>query len=117
MRMSITAHADHEQWQRDFDGHVLTSKLRVLPDGCCVAERIGPIEVRMRPRVVEGGLDMPMVGLRVFGLPLPRLLLGSSGGQERATRDGAIRFSVVARAWGIGLVISYEGVLAQKTVY
>ncbi|MEM6372744.1 MAG: DUF4166 domain-containing protein [Pseudomonadota bacterium] len=112
MQMSIAAQSDHEEWQRDFGGHILVSRLRALPDGRHVAERFGPVEVRMRPEVAQGGLDMPVVGLRVFGLPVPSAFIGPSGGTERVTREGALAFEVTARAPLIGLVISYAGTLA-----
>ncbi|MBY5931541.1 DUF4166 domain-containing protein [Tateyamaria omphalii] len=112
MRMSIVTQGDHERWQRDFDGHILVSELRLLPGGAGVAERFGPIEVRMQPRVVEGGLDMPVTGIRMFGIPLPRWMIGPSGGQERASLEGGLTFCVFAHAVGIGPVIRYEGALA-----
>lgn len=111
MRMSITAQDNHELWQRDFDGHVLVSRLRALPDGFSVGERLGPIEVRMRPQVDDGGLYMTVTEVRFLGGPAPRWILGPSGGQERSAPDGAPSFSVSARAKGAGLVIHYEGAL------
>lgn len=111
MRMSITVLEDGEHWDRDFDGHVLTSLVRQT-GAAQVSEKFGLFDVTMSPQVSETGLDLPVTQIRVLGIPMPKTLLGSSGGAERVTSDGHISFNVTSRMWGLGLIISYAGTLA-----
>ncbi|MEO1363253.1 MAG: DUF4166 domain-containing protein [Pseudomonadota bacterium] len=111
MRMSITVSPDGEHWHRDFDGHVLASLVRQT-GATQVSEKFGLFDVTMSPQVSETGLDMPVTQIRVLGIPVPRMLLGTSGGAERVTSDGQVSFNVTSRMWGLGLIISYAGTLA-----
>ena len=111
MRMSITVSPDGEHWHRDFDGHVLASLVRQT-GAAHVSEKFGLFDVTMSPQVSETGLDMPVTQIRVLGIPVPRMLLGTSGGAERVTSDGQVSFNVTSRMRGLGLIISYAGTLA-----
>ncbi len=111
MRMSIKGTADGERWTRAFDGHVLCSTLRKSGDAH-VTESFGMFSVTMCPVASETGLDMPVTGIRVLGVPVPSVFLGPSGGQETITADGSIQFCVASRIRGLGLLIEYKGTLA-----
>ncbi|MEO0667341.1 MAG: DUF4166 domain-containing protein [Pseudomonadota bacterium] len=111
MRMSITVSPDGEHWHRDFDGHVLASLVRQT-GATQVSEKFGLFDVTMSPQVSETGLDMPVTQIRVLGIPVPKMLLDTSGGAERVTSDGQVSFNVTSRMWGLGLIISYAGTLA-----
>lgn len=110
LRMRIRTTPNGEIWDRDFDGHVLRSML--WRDGpSTVSERLGRVEVRMRPAVRNHGLAMPVIGLRSLGISMPGAVLGPSGGHESVTDDGRIAFDVASRVTGLGLLIRYRGTL------
>ncbi|GGX53090.1 hypothetical protein GCM10007385_21420 [Tateyamaria omphalii] len=114
MRMSITSDAKGEQWHRDFDGHTLSSTVRqVSPTD--VAERFGPFDVHMRPSVTEDGLEMPVSGIHLLGIPMPAFLFRGSGGRETVDKTGQITFYVSSRVWWLGCVIDYSGTLVPSS--
>jgi hypothetical protein len=110
MRLTIRRDADGETWDRSFDGHGTRSTQWLAGPGM-IAERIGPATLLLRPFADGSVLRLPVVGLRAFGMPLPLALLPEAGGVEAVDPGGAITFDVGARAWPIGPLIRYRGVL------
>ena len=103
MHMTITVTPEGEEWRRDFDGHVLSSVVRRIAENQ-VAERFGIFDVRMRPHASTEGLDMPVIGISILGIPVPNFLVTRSGGTERVTEDGKSGF--VSRPRCAGLAFS-----------
>ncbi|WP_299204753.1 DUF4166 domain-containing protein [uncultured Tateyamaria sp.] len=114
MRMSIACGSKGERWNRDFDGHILSSTMRQVSP-IKVAERFGPFDVHMCPSVTQAGLNMPVTGIRMFGVPLARRLFRGSGGREAVDKDGQITFHVSSRVMGLGCVIDYNGTLMRAS--
>src|SRR2546423_10375996 len=84
--LRIERTAEGERWVRTFNGEVFatsqTAKRGLL------AERVGPFELLLRVSAQRGTLQYDVIGLRLFGIPVPRFLRPSRmGAVERA--DGA----------------------------
>jgi len=114
IQLSVTRDGETEVWSRLFGDHATRSVQWLLRPGI-IAERVGPATILMQPRVEEGHLRMPIIGMRGFGVPLPAPLVATGGGVERVEASGEILFDVSARAVGVGLLISYKGALAPAT--
>lgn len=108
-----TAHtATRSRWTRNFGGHIMTSELRQQPDGR-IGEAFGPFVVEMSARSDGDGLEVSITGLRVLGVPVPRVLLPRSETRESEAPDGTFAFDVAGFApWG-GLLIRYSGTLSR----
>lgn len=106
----LTHTPDGEVWERSFGGHITRSTQWLHAPGI-VAEKVGSSVFLMKPQVRDGGLFIPIIGIRGFGLPIPQSLVASCDGMERVRDDGAITFDVHATLKGLGLVIRYQGAM------
>lgn len=107
LTMTLAAAGEGEVWTRDFGGTVVTSTLRPGGPGL-IAEKIGPLTLYLRPKVLEGTLHIPIVDARLGPLPLPYFPTG--GGIETSTSEG-ITFDVDSHLPGLGRIIRYHGQL------
>ncbi|MEO1468132.1 MAG: DUF4166 domain-containing protein [Pseudomonadota bacterium] len=96
-----------ERWHRDFGGHRLSTTLCPAGPGR-VVERIGPGTFEMALTVGDGALRLDVVGARIAGLALPRLLWPLSEAVEREV-DGRFVFDIAVALRGIGPMIRYRG--------
>ncbi len=95
-----------EVWSRRFGASLFrtTQSLR----GACLCERAGPATFVFRTLAGEDGLALRLDGLRLLGLPLPRVLHPKVRTFERE-RDGRYEFEVEAHLPLFGLLVRYAG--------
>ncbi|WP_176440909.1 DUF4166 domain-containing protein [Oceanicola sp. 22II-s10i] len=111
IRLSMFRGRDGVTWRREFGRHVTESVLTYDADRSAVDESFGPFSVRMVPDIRRGALHLEIAGLRVWGVPLPRLLWPKSATREVARPDGGVEFDVSATLPFLGPMIRYRGVL------
>jgi hypothetical protein len=88
----------------------MASRLRA--DGTHLVEHLGPARVRFALKTEQGSLCWHAIGLKVFGLALPRRafdLRARVGG-----KDGQYRFLIEVSVAGLGDLVRYEGTLAVE---
>ena len=98
-----------EIWRRDFAGR---GCFRTVQQACRspgdIVERYGPLAFRLAVLPDAAGLDLRLCGVRIVGLPVPRLLWPKVAAREEAA-GGDFVFDVrVALPWG-ALLIHYRG--------
>jgi hypothetical protein len=105
--------AEAMRWIRRFDngGELRSAFLPVggYPDGYWL-ERSGPVEMRLGVDLTDGGWRWRLLGLRAFGIPLPRWPLRVDA-FKRVDETGRYRFGVTFSLVVLGLLLRYEGVL------
>jgi hypothetical protein len=106
----LTHTPDGEVWERNFGGHITRSTQWLHASGI-VAEKVGSSLFVMKPQARDGGLFIPITGIRGFGLSVPQSLVISCDGMERVRDDGAITFDVHAKVRGLGLIVRYQGAM------
>jgi hypothetical protein len=74
-----------------------------------VTEAIGPFGFRLALGCDGASVAMPVVGWRLFGVPLPGALAPRSDSKEFADADGLYRFDVRLSMPLIGLLAHYRG--------
>ena len=100
-----------ETWIRDFGGRIFRS--HQSQQGPHVCETIGPSRLSFDAiSTADGGLSLTLVGLRVLGVPVPRVLWPIIETREWE-EAGRYRFSVEARLPSGGLLVRYVGWLEQ----
>ncbi|MAC77632.1 MAG: hypothetical protein CML66_06170 [Rhodobacteraceae bacterium] len=106
MRMSVRGGPDSATWQRDFDGHLLTS--RIERRGSLLLERFGPVCLIMCLRDEAGALHVDVIGGTLCGLRMPRAVLPHSDSVETG-EDGRLQFDISAALPILGPMIRYRG--------
>lgn len=109
VRVVIQHQEEGHIWLRDFGGHKTTSELTFDAKTGDVHERFGPLSIWLRPAASKRGLEVHILRLTVFGVPLPRFLLPQSSTREWQDELGRFRFDVAASMPGLGLLIRYHG--------
>jgi hypothetical protein len=101
----------NEIWKRQFG----EARLRSVQYECrgFLCERVGPTTFVFTPVASGNGLALRLDGLRVLGLPLPRILHPSMRTWE-CERKGRYQFEVEARLPFAGLIIRYGGWLVRQ---
>jgi saccharopine dehydrogenase-like NADP-dependent oxidoreductase len=101
-----------ERWARVWPDGVMRSVM-CNPDANkgCIEEHFGPFAFRLALKAHKGGIDMTIIGGRVFGIPLPRFALPSIAATERADEDRHF-FDVRIALPVIGQIVRYRGWLA-----
>ncbi|MBO2926973.1 DUF4166 domain-containing protein [Metapseudomonas otitidis] len=115
-RLDVTiAHQDAALlWSRSFDGQApLTSHF--APVGCLAegghwVESTGPLRLLLTVDVIDGGWFWRCLGIRLWGLPLPRALLPRTDAYKRI-EAGRYRFHVAFSLPLLGPLVTYEGLL------
>jgi hypothetical protein len=112
-RLVVSAHGDREQWERTFDGRrFVTLQYRWHDD---LAERFGVLQFRFRLQVSDGSLlyvqrQAAVLCWRVR-LPIPALCAPRVEAREDPAGPKRIRVQVRVVLPGIGLLISYAGIV------
>ncbi|XXX72666.1 DUF4166 domain-containing protein [Sorangium sp. So ce134] len=104
-----------ERWVRTFGGRLLCSSQ--WRSGDLLVEALGLVQCWFRLRAEGGTLVFEQarstIGLRGFGLPLPRWLAPRVEGRAEPSRDG-VRVDVRIFAPVAGLLVAYEGRVAGE---
>ncbi len=102
-----------EVWRRSFAAVRMTTRL-TKHSPRTVAEHLPPVVTLSRMDVSKEGVDQVLVGLRIFGLPVPRMFWPKVNVQERANGEHYKFFMAIRFPWGAPL-IRYEGWLDTLT--
>ena len=113
VRVTLTPTHEGAIWTRDFGGHITRSTLWTSPDRKVLIERLGAFTLRMTLSTRAGRLYVTVIGMRAFGLPVPRFLLPKGETFEYA-QGGRFHFDVSGVLPGIGLMIRYRGHLLPE---
>ena len=100
-----------ETWRRDFDGHVMTSRLSAR--GGLLTENFGLVRFGFRLAAGRRGLRWRLARASVLGLPLPAGWFAGVAAREFDV-DGAYAFEVRAALPLVGLVVDYRGRLSAR---
>ena len=99
-----------ETWQRDFNGHAMSSRLHFCGPRL-LGERLGPLRFRFSLHVYDQALHWRVQRVRLLGLPLPAGWFDGVRCREDE-QDGRYAFLVEAALPLVGTLIRYEGWLA-----
>jgi hypothetical protein len=108
LRVVIESREGREHWTRLFGDRPMRSIMRAAP-GNLIEEQFGPFSLRMRLVVKPGGLDMERVSGRMWGIPLPGLLLPKVTATERVDDYRRHAFDVEIAAPLLGRLVHYKG--------
>ena len=98
-----------ERWVREMVGRSFSSLL--IPAGPDqFDESFGWYRFRFRIEINAGTVQFALQGMRVLGMPVPRVLLPRIVTRESGV-DGAYVFAVQAHLPVLGLLVAYEGLL------
>lgn len=98
---------DGETWRREFAGHPLTTHLRAARTPGTIEEALWPVTAVLQLEPDKDWVQQVLIGLRLFGLLLPRFLWPDLDVRESAEGD-RYRFRVVMKLGGVPLE-AYEG--------
>jgi len=98
---------DGETWHRRFADHSLTTHLRLGRTPGTIEEKLWPATAVLHLEPDEAGVQQVLIGFRVFGLPLPRLLWPTLDVRESAD-GGRYRFKAAMKLGTMPLE-TYEG--------
>jgi len=110
LRVAFEPRGAEEIWTRRFGASVFPSVQYERRGRLC--ERVGPVTFVFAPAASAEGLALKLAGLRVLGVPLPRLVYPAIATFE-SEREGRYRFEVEARLPLFGLLVRYAGWLAR----
>ena len=110
VRVSFEPNGEGETWRRHFGGHRLVSIQRPGPRPGLLVERFGAGSFLVAVAVAGGGLRLELRGVRLLGLPLPRLLWPKVRAGERVEESRFV-FDVEIRLPAAGLLVHYHGTL------
>ncbi|WP_422364897.1 DUF4166 domain-containing protein [Pelagibius sp.] len=114
VRVCFIAEGEAELWERDFAGHRLKTRQGGLAGRPgLIYETFGPGRFIVRPRVMPHGLDLELLGVRLLGLPLPRLFWPRIRGHE-GEDAGRFTFDVAIMLPLVGLLVAYSGFLEPQ---
>jgi hypothetical protein len=103
--------ATRETWIRTFGSVRLAT--RQVRTGGRIAERVGPVELRMRCRTAGSDVwfipDGAAVVIGRFGFRLPDLIAPQAGAHAWSSGDGGFDVDVAVRIPLLGALISYRG--------
>ncbi len=114
LQVRFTPEHGTEIWERRFGQAVFRSRqtLGARSGAAVIEEDIGPARLTLIPEVTSDALCLSAGGLRVFGIPMPRLLVPRVTTRETVA-NGRYRFDVEAQVAGIGRLIRYTGWLER----
>jgi hypothetical protein len=102
-----------EIWTRSFAGQLFHSRLSLGRNGE-LREAFGPFSFTLAAAGDREGLSLPIAAWRIFGLPLPRVLMPSAEARETVDEDGRFRFDVRLSLPFFGLLAHYRGWLKPR---
>jgi saccharopine dehydrogenase-like NADP-dependent oxidoreductase len=102
-----------EAWTRNFGGARFASRL--YADANMLHERFGPISFQLGLSADKGGIALPVLSARCFGIPLPAFLLPRSLAREDVDELGRFRVDVKLTLPGVGLLTHYRGWLVPAS--
>lgn len=111
----FTQRGGTEQWERDFSGRIMRSRLGRARIPGEITERFGAFVFTIRLRWDGTRLHYQMVKGKLFGIRLPRALLPRVTAFEQVV-DGRFCFDVSLRAPLAGLLAHYRGWLAPDVM-
>ncbi|MEM7662633.1 MAG: DUF4166 domain-containing protein [Pseudomonadota bacterium] len=105
-----------ERWIRTFATHRFVSNLSRAPSAPAgeINERFGLFRFQVGLHWDGTNLHYPVTGGRIFGIPIPSLLLPISDTRESVTKDGNTRFDVSIALPIVGLLVRYQGELQRE---
>jgi uncharacterized protein YfaQ (DUF2300 family) len=121
VHLAVVATEAGEDWRRSFGEESFRTRQWLAPDGR-LAESFGPFVLLFHLTCVDAVLHYQLVGMRAFGLPIPRVLLPRVEADEQPSAvDGGVAaqdqaaVQVRVRAWfpRIGLLLRYSGCVAE----
>lgn len=116
LTVKITHSGDGLHWDRKFNDAVdmksTFEPVGSIGDGYWI-EKTGPLHMRLTVDIVDTGWHWRCLGFRIFGVPLPVWLFPESQAYKYI-ENGGYKFFVGFRAPLVGLLLSYEGVLAKR---
>ncbi len=110
VRVVIESRDGRENWTRSFANKPMRSVMSLAP-GNLIEERFGPVAIRMRLKPRGDGLDMERVSGRIWGIPLPGVMLPTIVATERVDEEGRHRFDVDVGLPLFGRLVAYRGYL------
>lgn len=108
--VSIDIDAAGEVWSRNFNGHLLKSRL--WEDKGLLAERLGPVTLRFRLGSKNGSIEWRVASARYRGLPMPARWFANTNAAEHCI-DGDYVFDVRASLPLVGVLVRYRGWLKE----
>jgi len=108
LALTIERHGTREVWTRRFTGRRMQSVLDRHTGPPLLYERLGPATLGFALRRDGDAIDWQLRSLKIFGMPLPRILRGRVLSRS-GVRDGRYHFSVDVRLPVLGQLIAYEG--------
>jgi hypothetical protein len=111
LTVTIKSRADNERWTRNFDGHVMESRLWKKAD--YLAEQLGPITLLFSLSGKNQCIEWRVVGARFVGVPIPARWFSNSRATERLM-EGRYSFDVSAVLPLAGLLVRYVGWLTDE---
>ncbi len=123
LTVTFTPENGTEVWHRAFGKSAFRTVQSAVGQGedntGVIEEAAGPaglplVRLQLKTCVSADGLSLDLIGVRVIGLPLPRILVPSVVTREYE-RDGRYRFEVEAEINGLGRLVRYAGWLAPTS--
>jgi hypothetical protein len=118
LRLQIVADGAGERWQRDFGGQRLDTTQEPSDDGRALREQFGPLEFTFALHVLAGSLvHVQRATALVVGpvrFPLPAWSAPRIVAREDPAGDH-VRVEVRIQAPGVGMLVSYDGVVTVDT--
>jgi hypothetical protein len=109
VRVSVERNVDGtERWTRIFDGKAFHSIMNRGPDDS-FWERFGWLNFKLKLRVEDGRLIYPITAARLWGIPVPRVLLPTTDAFETTDDHGRFMFDVRITLPIGGLLVHYRG--------
>lgn len=110
LEVTIEREGSREIWTRDFGRRQMRSVLDRDPSTGHLREQLGPVTFRFDLRRDGDAIDWHLCGARLFGLPLPRSLLGVVLSRS-GSRENRYAFEIDARLPWLGQLVGYRGLL------
>jgi len=110
LTVTIETHGRRETWSRNFNGHMMRSRLWAKND--LLAERLGPITLLFKLSVEQEKLFWHVAGARYLGVPLPTGWFAGATASEQVI-EGRYTFDVRATLPIVGVLVRYRGWLAE----
>lgn len=102
-----------ERWTRSFQGQEFSTVLQVdtTNDGPTLTEKFGPFVFGLRVIAHEHGIDLIPESVKLWAIPVPKMLCPEAIGLERVKND-LYHFDVSVRVPLVGEIVSYDGYLS-----